>query len=342
MLKNKVSIIVPIYKVEKYLHRCIDSIITQTYTNWECILVDDGSPDGSGLICDEYANQEVRICVIHKRNGGVSSARNAALEIATGEWITFIDADDFVAKDYLEAMIKPILDNNNISFVHSGAYQTIKGKLDCYLFHKNTHISKDVKYLLENFEGYPFSKLFKRQLIEGFFTGSCIRFDENMKINEDFIFNMEYLCCCSDSYAFIRYDGYYYTCDNTQSAMSLDKNSSPNLEATRYKSKRLLQTFEKLLSTHKLVYSDVPKLTKWIADRVYTSLFNIYKMEIPRKDRMREIRAEWQTNNPAILDFCKADPVRKFSILLLKARLFYVYDTVNSLLYIIWKICTKR
>ena len=88
------SIIVPVYNVEKYLARCIDSILAQTFTDFELILVDDGSTDNSGEICDEYAGKDPRIIVIHKENGGVSSARNHGLDIARGEYITFVDSDD--------------------------------------------------------------------------------------------------------------------------------------------------------------------------------------------------------------------------------------------------------
>ena len=95
----KVSIIVPVYKVEKYLRKCIDSIINQTLKDIEIILVDDGSPDNCGKICDEYAAKDTRIKVIHKENGGLSSARNAGMEVAEGEYIGFVDSDDWIESD---------------------------------------------------------------------------------------------------------------------------------------------------------------------------------------------------------------------------------------------------
>lgn len=102
--KKLISIIVPVYNVAKYLPRCIDSIISQTYSNLEIILVDDGSTDESGAICDEYSKTDKRIRVLHKENGGQSSARNAGLDIANGEFIAFADADDWVANNYIEEM----------------------------------------------------------------------------------------------------------------------------------------------------------------------------------------------------------------------------------------------
>ena len=108
----KISIITPVYKAEKYLERLIDSILCQTYKNFELILVDDGSPDKSGLICDEYAKKDSRITVIHKENGGVSSARQVGLDSATGEYIIHADSDDCVSKFLLEALVQCVNETN--------------------------------------------------------------------------------------------------------------------------------------------------------------------------------------------------------------------------------------
>ena len=105
----KISIIVPVYKAEPYLHRCIDSILAQTFTDWELLLIDDGSPDSSGEICDEYASRDSRIQVFHKENGGVSSARNMGLDSMRGEYVTFVDADDCLYVDALEVFMAHIV-----------------------------------------------------------------------------------------------------------------------------------------------------------------------------------------------------------------------------------------
>lgn len=104
MMRHKVSIIVPIYNVEKYLDRCVQSILNQTLKEIEIILVDDGSPDGCPAMCDEYAKQDSRVKVIHKKNGGLGLARNSGLEIATGEYVAFVDSDDFVNPDMYEKL----------------------------------------------------------------------------------------------------------------------------------------------------------------------------------------------------------------------------------------------
>ena len=101
-----ISVIVPVYNAEKYLHRCIDSVLAQTYKDFELLLIDDGSKDSSGTICDEYAAQDARVKVFHKENGGVSSARNVGLDHARGEWIMHLDGDDWIEHDMLERLIQ--------------------------------------------------------------------------------------------------------------------------------------------------------------------------------------------------------------------------------------------
>ena len=108
-----ISIIVPVYNVEKYLNRCFDSILNQTFTDFELILVDDGSTDNSGIICYEYKTKDNRIKVIHKENGGLSSARNAGLDIARGKYIGFVDSDDFINKDMYKILFDTIQANNS-------------------------------------------------------------------------------------------------------------------------------------------------------------------------------------------------------------------------------------
>lgn len=110
--KELVSIVIPVYKVELYLEKCIESVINQTYKNLEILLVNDGSPDNCPKICDEYAQKDNRIKVIHKENGGLSDARNAGIDVATGKYITFIDSDDYISNDYVEYMYNLIKEYN--------------------------------------------------------------------------------------------------------------------------------------------------------------------------------------------------------------------------------------
>ena len=126
-MDKKVSIIVPVYKTEKLLHKCVDSIISQTYGNIEIILVDDGSPDACGKICDEYAVKDDRIRVIHKENGGQSTARNAALDICCGDYIMFVDSDDTVRSDAVESMLSAAMRHGkDIALCYAAYYNGFK------------------------------------------------------------------------------------------------------------------------------------------------------------------------------------------------------------------------
>lgn len=120
MSNPKISIIVPVYNSEKYLCRCIDSVLEQTYSDFELLLVDDGSKDNSGKICDEYATKDHRIKVFHKENKGVSSARNFGINVAIGEWVIFIDSDDYFTPKALYLLLNAAIDNN--VFISSGNY----------------------------------------------------------------------------------------------------------------------------------------------------------------------------------------------------------------------------
>lgn len=116
----KLSIIIPVYNVAPYLHECLDSVLAQTFAGWEAICIDDGSPDESGVILDEYARRDSRIRVIHKANGGVSSARNAGIEAAKGEWLLFVDGDDLLRQDALEVLVEKISEYSDVDLVRFG------------------------------------------------------------------------------------------------------------------------------------------------------------------------------------------------------------------------------
>ena len=114
----KVSFIVPVYRVEKYLEQCVNSVLNQTYQNIELILVDDGSPDNCPKMCDEYAFEDNRVKVVHKPNGGLSDARNAGLSVATGEYIIFMDSDDFwTSNNHLEQLMNIVKTNSDCDFI---------------------------------------------------------------------------------------------------------------------------------------------------------------------------------------------------------------------------------
>ena len=189
--KALISIIVPIYNVEKYLRQCLDSIQDQSYQNFECLLINDGSPDNSADICKEYVSKDPRFRYIEKENGGVSSARNLGLEHSKGEYITFIDSDDWVDLDYLEVLHSKIKEYNT-DFVIS-SYKKFDMDEDCFYLHiwdqdyyERIWTSQELLSQLPNLENYDGSytvswgKLFKRSIFDE------ILFYEQRKFGEDF------------------------------------------------------------------------------------------------------------------------------------------------------------
>lgn len=166
---KKLSVIVPIYNVEKYLKRCIDSIVNQTYKNLEIILVDDGSKDKSGNICDEYSNIDKRIKVVHLENGGVSRARNVGINLSTGEYLGFVDSDDYISSEMYENMIH-ILENHNLDIVSCNAYMVKnnrvigeKGTSKLKIYGKN----EILPLVLQDYNNTVWDKVYKREVFDG-------------------------------------------------------------------------------------------------------------------------------------------------------------------------------
>ncbi len=184
-MENLISIIIPVYNGEKYLSKCIDSILSQTYQNLEIILVDDGSIDSSPKICDEYSKKDNRIKVIHKKNGGVSSARNIGIAESTGDYIGFVDSDDYIELNMYENLFKALKDNNT-EISMCGYNELENNKITKSIIPNQNTISGEelLKDIFEElFRPVVWNKLFKRCL---FFNGSNqICFPENVTFGED-------------------------------------------------------------------------------------------------------------------------------------------------------------
>lgn len=201
----KVSIIVPVYNAEKYLHRCVDSILAQTFTDWECILVDDGSPDGSGAICDAYARQDKRVKVVHKENGGVSVARNVALDNAHGFYVTFVDSDDWIEQTCLETCVRE-MDDNRLDLLQFG-YKRIatSGKVLAEVPLGTPVVGKEKYIELQKFNVCVWGGVYRLDIIQKFH----LRFEVGMKLGEDQKFFFEFLMC-SDRMRSLHHTFYYY------------------------------------------------------------------------------------------------------------------------------------
>lgn len=166
----KLSIIVPVYKVEQYIHKCVDSILNQTFTDFELILVDDGSPDNCGKICDEYAQKDERVRVIHKVNGGVSSARNLGVDEAEGEYISFIDPDDWIELNMYEDIFN-FVDENNVDVACFEVYEVKGNKCSAhYRFASNSFFENEealYDILIDVIDNSPCNKVYKKSVWEG-------------------------------------------------------------------------------------------------------------------------------------------------------------------------------
>lgn len=194
-MKDLISIIIPVYKVEKYLRECIDSVIHQTYKDIEVILVDDGSPDNCGKICDEYAKQDTRIKSIHIENGGVSKARNVGLDTATGKYVAFVDSDDIVDKNYILSMYESAIEND-ADFVISGYYNYFpEGNIKKVCFKNSFIVDVDPsnKDFVNFFKGVNNDKCLLGWVVNKLILKDiCINiyFNESIKVGEDGIFAM--------------------------------------------------------------------------------------------------------------------------------------------------------
>lgn len=216
----KVSIIVPVYKAEPYIRKCIDSILSQTFTNFELLLIDDGSPDNCGKICDEYAELDARVHVFHKENGGVSAARNLGLDHAKGDYVCFIDSDDWIDPDMLETLIGWEQKKQTDLLFFGLKYESAVDYSDTMeLLQKISGVYEGINsvikacYILETNEifGWTCNKLFRNCIIQD----HHIKFNEEISIQEDHIFTLAYLkyVTCLAIYSYFPYH-YRITADS--------------------------------------------------------------------------------------------------------------------------------
>lgn len=274
-----ISIIVPVYNTEKYLHRCVDSILAQTYTDFELLLIDDGSSDNSGHICDEYALKDIRVRVYHQDNGGVSCARNLGLDNAKGDWITFIDSDDWIENEYLFRF---------------------RAETDLSLqgYSSNDHIAKyrdtivgnnpGAEYLYRKYVFGPYCKLFRKDIIRD----KEIRFDSNISCGEDILFLMEYMVHAKNMDV-SSYVGYHY--DRHDDSLS---SSIKPYKSMCYMYKKHIPLFEELLknSKHRLnvmrkevigmffhfIIDQKKNIDELVEDAFFERCFNLYLNNIDK------------------------------------------------------------
>lgn len=280
----KVSIIVPIYNSEAHLSRCIDSILAQTYSDFELILVNDGSIDNSGKICEEYAQKDSRISVIHTENGGTSSARNIGIEKSRGEYITFVDSDDTIYPNYLCTF------SYNADFEVAGL-ETIGSNNDKNLPQASMLLSNNIdiaNWFIDDYNALYLtticSKMFRREIIKS----NLLQFDLFLKRGEDTIFVYNYISCCKNIKLnpIVIYK-YYFEATAIEQKYSLNANECiDHIHARIASTKNIEQAFSiKLTATKKDTYT------------TYLHLFYTYLKSANKIERITELKKFRENSN---------------------------------------------
>lgn len=284
------SVIVPVYNAASTIHRCLDSIIHQSMCNFELIIVDDGSNDESGKICDEYALKDHRIKVLHKKNKGVSAARNTGIENAIGDWITFIDSDDYISNHFFEVNYQTTADLilqykqtfgdfENIEIYPKGLYENDK----CRNF-----LNKNVQH--ELFRA-PWGKFFRTDIIKD----NHIFFDINYKLGEDALFMLDYFCYTNSilSEAISSYQ-YYLKGDfivrypmKVNECLGYIYTLIGKFQKTGLKNKFYLSQVLTFNTGMVLMQNDKKAIKKWFKDPVVNNLFRQVNSILPYRTRIK-------------------------------------------------------
>lgn len=282
-MNPKISVIVPVYKAEKYLHRCVDSILAQTFTDFEVLLIDDGSPDRSGEICDEYAKKDERICVFHKDNQGAGLARKCGVEKAHGDWFVFVDSDDTIPKDALENLVNDSNDGNYDLVI--GTFTNDKGYT--YKHHITGIIDRDeyIKALLSDTTMIgPVVKLYKKSI----FNRCCWNIDRRIIQNEDLLMLLDYAIHVDK--VFISNDNICYIQYVREDSVSQSaKMSSEGWFLLFDRMEEILDSYSQDNSNLKII------LNKYKLRRIYVRIFgNILKLDTS-KDTIKKLLSEEDT-----------------------------------------------
>lgn len=329
---NRISIVIPVYQVEKYIKRCLDSILSQTYSNLEIILIDDGSRDMSGKICDEYVKKDSRVKVIHQDNAGVSVARNKGLDICTGDYITFVDSDDFIEPFMYEKMMEKVTEYNcdvvmcdcvkddgvaQTPYTHNiraGFYDYNQLKEEYY-----PHL-----LMMENVE-YPATisnclLLFRREI------ASSIRYIEGVRYSEDLLFGAQLLYNAKSFYYMKGKFYYHYWMNGDSASHTFKEDKWEDYKVLYEKSSKLFRQDKQILNQSYLMllfflynyagdilrcknYSKKEKhryLKSILSDESIIELFNnirVYELRIPLKLKIMTYIYKYKIGIKALIDY---------------------------------------
>lgn len=279
-----ISIVIPVYNAEGYLDCCLKSIVSQTYNNWEVILIDDGSKDSSGKICDRYEKDFQNIKCLHKKNGGVSSARNAGIEHAKGEWLFFCDADDMLMPGALEKMATEanrhqteflMFGYKKMSETGQSLLKKIEGKDK--VINRNKAVMEMFRASDYPYQGYLWCKLFRKNII----SENHISFDENISFNEDRLFIIEYLTKVKSDVFYTTYPVYKY----------IERSSSAMGSLSKGYNKKFASDFDAFYKIYQCLKKDkgLHKYLKYAKTGMANSYENNHKMMLKHHDYIPEI-----------------------------------------------------
>lgn len=287
-LEPLISVIIPVFNTEKYLRECVDSVLNQSYQNYEVVLVDDGSSDNSGIICDEYNEIDDRIKVIHKANGGQSSARNAALNIAKGKYIYFLDSDDYIGDSLLELLVKTAEENNaDFVFFEAQSFMDNENTLENSIINNFDYVrthdyecfngQKQLVNLMKNQEYYVCTPLhfYKREYLDR----HSIRFEEGI-IHEDNLFSASIYLHDGIS-AHLSNNGYYRRLRN-QSTMT-----TRDIKQRLYKYSSLLTVYYGISSLIKSLQTDQTVFLPLINDSINAVIYSFDNLDSQSKKTER-------------------------------------------------------
>lgn len=283
----QISIVVPIYKVENYICRCVESLLNQTFKDIEVILVDDGSPDNCGKICDDYAEKDKRIKVIHKKNGGLSSARNAGIKAAEGQYIGFVDSDDFVAEDMYELLYKNI--------EKYSADVSICGLFDCYVGKNITQYNGDAELLVltreealrlvlesKKLSVSAVNKLYKKSLFENIKFPVGKLYEDAFTIPKVFSLAEKVVCTSEPKYYYVHREDSITTSVFKENDFDIVKAYEENLSLVKEKFPKLISQAEfRLLWSYTYVFDKMLLSTSFNKDENYKSVYSKLRKETP-------------------------------------------------------------
>lgn len=313
MKNSLISIIVPIYNSEKYLEECLESIINQNYTNFELILINDGSNDNSTNICEAYKKIDSRITVIHKENGGVSSARNYGLKIATGEYICFIDSDDYITFDYLIELIEN-MQNLDTDLVIQGNPNT--DIYSSYLNHPHLVDANDYEILFNQlktiYNGFLHCKLLKREIIEE----HRLKLNDEIHFCEDLLFLLEYIKYCKNIYYTPTIGKYFYR--------KVEGSLVTRINTVNSEFKTFIYYNDIIINKYKISsYTHFPDINTYYFVFLYRTLFAMYQDKISKKTRLEYLNKiiEYSLNQEISLTNLNV-PLKILYTLLFNRKLF--------------------